>query len=96
MDDAKRIRAWINTLPELEGLPDALLQELERDRYMIPREETKGNQGMGIIETVPEELAVRARQLDYIPGFGVALDRLDLVAEDPLMSGKDAVFFILP
>ncbi len=50
---------------------------------------------MRVVESDAEKFFVVAKKLDDIAGFRVSFDRLDFVAEDPLVAGEDPVFFVL-
>ena len=50
---------------------------------------------MGIVEAYAEKFLVESKDFDDVTGLGGAVNRLDLVAEDPLMPGNDSMFFVL-
>ncbi len=46
-------------------------------------------------ESDAQEFPVVTMKLDDVSGFRISLDRFNFVAEDPLMAGKKALFFLL-
>lgn len=74
---------------------DPFFQKFKCERNPVAGKKAKGDEGMGIIKSLAEKLSVMTHKFYDVAGIGSPLNRLDLVAEHPLMTGQDAVLFVL-
>jgi hypothetical protein len=71
-----------------------VLEKLERNLFVLPAQEAKGNEGTRVVESNSQELAIVPEQFHDVAGFRRSLDGLDLITEDPLVPAKESALFV--